>query len=627
MATLLNLWKQPPKDVFLGGESLAWRRYRGALWQFKWVILLVTMLGTGVGAIATRFLRPQFEARATVVIGALKGGEIGQPPIPPGEAFQSIDSWLDLLKTRRVLDSVVLELQLYVQADSAAKGSLAGFAVAETHTPGAYRFSVENDGRTFRLTSDAGRLLQLGALGDSVGRDFGFVWAPGKEQLEPGTTIAFQLDNLPDVSDRLAERIRGKLDRDANLMFLTYRGANPKRTAAVLDAVANRFVEVASELKRDKLAAVEAVLADQRRAVEDELRHALAGLETSRVRETYYGELQARHEKILLDEASRIPDVRVLNPAAASLTPVNGRESQRLILLALLASLALGLGAAFVLDRLDPRVKSPDELGSLGLRILGTLPHINTGRDNGRPGDPIDNADEVVEAFRLIRLNVTDAHGMASRLALAVSSPKGSEGKSFVATNLALSFSYLGFRTLVLDADVRRGRVHRLLGGTRRPGLTDYLRGTAALEHVVQPTSHQTLYRIASGSREQNGPDLLQSAAMASLVADLRSSYDVLIIDTPPIGVGADALTVARLVGNLVVVVRTGSTDRELTAKKLDLILQLPVRVLGAILNDVPARGIYRYYGSAYYSSYLPGYETRDEARLIRTTSGWRTEQ
>jgi Mrp family chromosome partitioning ATPase len=99
-------------------------------------------------------------------------------------------------------------------------------------------------------------------------------------------------------------------------------------------------------------------------------------------------------------------------------------------------------------------------------------------------------------------------------------------------------------------------------------------------------------------------------------VANLRSNCDVLIIDTPPIGVGADALALAALAGNLVVVVRTGSTRRELTEAKLDLVYQLPVRVLGAILNDVPIRGINGYRGSGYYSSSLPGYESRDEERV-----------
>ncbi len=775
MATPPNLWQQPPEDPFVEGDSFDWRRYLAALWHFKWLILLITVLGTGGGVIATRFLRPQYEARATILIESRSGGQAGQGPIQPTELFQSYGSWLDLLKSRPVLDSVVVGMRLYVRADSTVRPRLTDFGVAPAYSPGAYRFSVSADGQAFALTTEDGQLLQRGALGDSVGQDLGFLWAPGAEQFEPGTEIDFALGSVADISAGLAERIQGQVDRATNFMFLTYRGGIPQRTAAVLNAVADRFVEVASELRRERLAAMEAILSEQRRTAEEDLREALGALERFRVRtatlptepgypitpglaetrgpamstytalkiqqedvqadldiieralaqaadsglaivslegvasryspelagaltdltakraelqavrnryfddhvlsqqaraavrdaeqrviglasrlideleaedrrleariasaagelgeiptraiqedalerrvqsaETFYSELQVRHEETLLAAASNFPDVRVFSRAAASLTPVNAKESKRLIIVAFLASLGLGVGIAIMLDRMDPRVKSADELGRMGLRILGAVPHVNTGR----AADSIGNAAEVVEAFRLIRLNVTHAHGTAGPIVLAVTSPTGSEGKSFVSTNLGLAFSYLGLRTLLIDADVRRGRVHRLLGGNRRPGLTDYLGGVAALEQVIKATQHHSLHQIASGSRRQDGPELLQSAAMASLVADLRSHYEVLIIDSPPIGVGADALALATLAGNLVLVIRTGSTNRELAETKLDLIFRLPVRLLGAILNDVPARGVYKYYGSAYYSAYLPGYESRDERGL-----------
>jgi capsular exopolysaccharide synthesis family protein len=584
--------------------------------------------------------------------------------------------------------------------------------------------------------------------------------------------IEFALGNVPDISEGLAGRLVGELDPSRNFMHLTLTGSRPERTAAVLDAVAERLVQVASELRRDNLATMETILAKQRRAAEENLRKAQRDLETFRVQtatlprepglpinpglqetnlparsmytnlmieqmaiqadrdvveqalalaadsglaivalegvasrysaelagalseltqkraeleavrnryfddhvlarrareavgdseqraielarllvdqleaedqrlerriaaaagelgeipsrairedalerrvqsaQTSYDDLQARHDAILLAEANNIPDVQVYSWAALASRPINAKQSRRLIMVAFLASLALGVGLAVLFYNMDPRVKSPDELGRLGLRILGTVPHVNTGR----PAETLRNADEVVESFRLIRLNVTHAHGTAGPIVLAITSPTGSEGKSFVASNLGLAFSHLGLRTLVIDADVRRGRVHRLLGGTRRPGLTDYLGGVASLEQVVKPTQHKALFRIASGTRRQGAPELLQSSAMVSLVADLRSSYDVLIIDTPPIGVGADALALAALAGNLVVVVRTGSTNRELTEAKLEFLFRMPVRVLGAVLNDVPARGVHGYYGSPYYSSYLPGYESKDE--------------
>jgi hypothetical protein len=100
---------------------------------------------------------------------------------------------------------------------------------------------------------------------------------------------------------------------------------------------------------------------------------------------------------------------------------------------------------------------------------------------------------------------------------------------------------------------------------------------------------------------------------MAAALMQLRADYDVIIIDTPPLAAGADALALGTLAGNVVLVVRTGSTDRELTDTKLEMLERLPLRILGAILNDVPRGGTYHYYG---YESYLPGYESTDEEGL-----------
>jgi capsular exopolysaccharide synthesis family protein len=176
-----------------------------------------------------------------------------------------------------------------------------------------------------------------------------------------------------------------------------------------------------------------------------------------------------------------------------------------------------------------------------------------------------------------------------------------------VASNLALSFADLGHRPLLIDADCRRGTLHGLLTASDKPGLTDYLVGQAAREQIVQRTAYPSLRLIACGTRMHRAPELLGSAAMLELLAELRSLYSVIIVDTPPLGAGSDALTMGILTGNVVLVLRTGTTDRELTHMKLELLDRLPVRLLGAILNDVPPRGVYRYY------AYLPGYETREE--------------
>jgi capsular exopolysaccharide synthesis family protein len=190
---------------------------------------------------------------------------------------------------------------------------------------------------------------------------------------------------------------------------------------------------------------------------------------------------------------------------------------------------------------------------------------------------------------------------------VTVTSPGAGDGKSFVAANLAHTFADSGHRVLLVDADIRRGVQHRRFSRPRRPGLSDYLRGDAAIETIVQPTAHPSLALIGCGVRVSSAPELLGSRAMAPLVAHLRADYDVVIFDTPPLAAGIDPLILGTLTGHLLMVLRNGHSNREMTAAKLEVLHRLPLRVLGAVLNDVPDGTVY-----GFYSYYLPGYEVEE---------------
>jgi len=271
--------------------------------------------------------------------------------------------------------------------------------------------------------------------------------------------------------------------------------------------------------------------------------------------------------------------------------------------------LGLGMTGAVVLDSTDRRVRHPDDVTrAMGLAILGAVPHVDWR--NGKRDAAVA---QVIEALRGIRLNVVHRHGSAGPVRLTITSPGKSDGKSFVASNLALAFADAGQRTLLVDGDVRRGRLHRTLGVARRPGLTDLLEGSVAWDQAVQATAYKNLSFISCGFRSQAGPALLSSDTMARLLDGVRTSYDAVVVDSPPLAAGADGLALATVTGSLVLVLRAGVSDRELTETKLGVLTHLPVRVLGAVLNDVRPGGAYRYY-----SYYLEGYEARDEADAVQ---------
>jgi len=277
----------------------------------------------------------------------------------------------------------------------------------------------------------------------------------------------------------------------------------------------------------------------------------------------------------------------------------------RLLLMGLFGGLALGVVGAVLLDRLDPRVRYPEQVSrELGLPILGAIPHVP------RDQEP----DEVVEALRGVCLNLVHAYGAAGPLLVTITSPGPGDGKSFVAANLALTFADGGHRTLLIDGDIRRGVLHRRFKTARQPGLTDYLRDDVTREQIIQSTAYPYLSFVGCGTRSHRAPELLGSPAMGSLITTVRPDYDVILIDSPPLGAGVDPFILGTATGNVMLVLRTGYSHREMTGAKLEVLDRLPLRTLGAVLNDVPRGGGAGYY--SYYSYHLPGYEASDEEAI-----------
>src|SRR5207244_1624349 len=214
--------------------------------------------------------------------------------------------------------------------------------------------------------------------------------------------------------------------------------------------------------------------------------------------ENLFTSLQKNYDEARLAEESAVPDARILDHAVVPQDPVRN-TAPRVVFLGFAASLALGLCGAVVLDRIDPKVRYPDQVSrGLGIPILGAVPHLRNlprgGRGNGARVP--DDVNEVVEALRGVCLNLVYAHGGRAPLLVTITSPGAGDGKSFISANLAHTFADGGHRTLLIDADIRRGVLHRRLSVRRRPGLSDFLRGEAQLDAIVQATQFPALSLI-----------------------------------------------------------------------------------------------------------------------------------
>ncbi len=315
--------------------------------------------------------------------------------------------------------------------------------------------------------------------------------------------------------------------------------------------------------------------------------------------EALYTNVENRYETARLGAESTVPDVSILD---AALPAASAQRNTKAMLVGggFMGALGLGVIIALLFDMIDHRFRYPEQIADeLGLDVIGAIPTVP------KPGEGDKDPDAVlqsVEAFRGLRMNL---HHMfdAPPVMVTISSPGVGDGKSMISSNLALSFAEAGFRTLLIDGDIRRGKLHSIFGIERRPGLLDYLAGEVDASHVMREVPvHGALTLIASGTRRHRGPELLTSARLPALLNMVRSKFDVIIIDSAPLAAGVDAYALSVATRNLLLVMRTGHTDRRVAKAKLKLMERLPVRILGAVVNAVSSADVYAEY------SYLYGY-------------------
>jgi capsular exopolysaccharide synthesis family protein len=313
--------------------------------------------------------------------------------------------------------------------------------------------------------------------------------------------------------------------------------------------------------------------------------------------ETMYTNLSARYADARLAEASAMPDVTILDKAAPSNGVVTFRNA-KIIGTAILLALALGLGLSVMLDRFDFKFRHLSQVSSeLGLGVLGTVPKIAQPPRRAKPED----AAEVIESFRGIRLRLQYAYATNQPLVCGVTSPEQGDGKSLVASNLALAFAEAGYRTLLIDA------------AQRRPGLIEVLSGEVPRAEVLHATSQERLMLLPCGGRRTTNPELIASAALPRLLSDLVKEFSVIIVDGPPLSAGIDAFAIGAACENTVMILRHGKTDMRMARTKLGLLRRLPLRTVGVVLNDVKSMGDYKYYG------YDATYRALPEERAVAT--------
>lgn len=306
-------------------------------------------------------------------------------------------------------------------------------------------------------------------------------------------------------------------------------------------------------------------------------------------------------------------------------TSSSSPKTLRNLIVGMVAGLAVGYCIALLLQLLDTRVRSTEDLEEFGLPLLGRLPE-SADVDEAILLRGATSSGMFAEAARQLRTNVQFVAAATKGRIFEVTSPVPSEGKSTTAVALAGALAEAGQRVLLVDADLRRPSVAPAVGLEGQAGLTSVLVGQATLGEVAQRWMDSNLYVLSAGSHAPNPSELLGSDAMAKLADEMAASYDMVIVDAAPVLPVTDALVLTKWVNGVIVVARMGSARRPQIATMIQSLKQVNANVVGIVANRV-TRKSGGSYGYGYHYDYSPtpqraAGKERDEERK-KTADGY----
>jgi len=348
-----------------------------------------------------------------------------------------------------------------------------------------------------------------------------------------------------------------------------------------------------------------------------------------------YALMRQKFEEARITEASQLGKIRIIDPAV----PPNSRTSPNTkvnLAIGLLLGVGLGSLAAFLIEQTDNTIKGASEIERKGISVLGIIPDISKSitdtkkrnrnkrkdkkSDKGQKGTisvskdikrriitKEDPRSPISEAYRSLRTSITYASVDEPTKTIIVTSPGPGEGKTTTITNLAITFANIGKRTLLVDTDLRRPVIHKIFNLNIEPGVTHYLTGFPRDIHpLIKQTEIKNLQVITAGATPPDPSVLLSSKRMHDFIKSIEIGWDIILFDAPPAIAVTDATLLVKDINKLIIVVKSGQTDKFAFDRTLQMLEGVNAPVAGAIMNAVSPKTSYEsyYYYHEYYHYY-----------------------
>ena len=314
------------------------------------------------------------------------------------------------------------------------------------------------------------------------------------------------------------------------------------------------------------------------------------------VKQQLYTGLLNSYQQLQISKAGEIGNVRIIDTAVEPIKPIAPKKLQILVL-ALFLGAFLGTLLALLRNMLRSGIKDSSQIeNELDLPVYATVPRSTIQESRVQllkkkkniPILAVKNSDDIaIESLRSMRTAIHFALSSAKNNIIMISGPAPELGKSFISINLATILAQSQKRVLLIDADLRRGYMHKYFNYDAQPGLAEYLNGQQPLENIVRSTEVENLSIMSRGKSPSNPSELLGTAKFAEMLQDLSSQYDHILIDTPPVLAVTDGIIISQYAGVNLVIARYAKTqmkELELTINRFE---QAGVKVNGFILNDI----------------------------------------
>ncbi|MDP4192206.1 MAG: polysaccharide biosynthesis tyrosine autokinase [Bacteroidota bacterium] len=338
--------------------------------------------------------------------------------------------------------------------------------------------------------------------------------------------------------------------------------------------------------------------------------------------EKLYLLVEEKYQEAQINEQSQPGNVLIVDNARIPEKPSKPNRPL-IVVIGFVLGLCMGVGFAFLRNYFDNTVKTPEDIEKKNINVLAWIPQIEGLGVNGNKDFEFIVAKKPdaipSEAFRALRTRVQFSKFDKDAIrTLLVTSSAPQEGKTTVTTNLAGSFAQAGKKTIIIDCDLRKPRLHNVFKTNRYPGFTDYVFGQVTFDEIIRESEVNNLHYVTAGTIPPNPSEILGSSQLEDFIKKLKETYDIILLDSPPIIAVTDSEILSRLVDASMLVVSANTTELDLMEKSVELLTHERNTFIGVILNNFSYRSGYGSYYKYYYYYSRPNNGEKGSKKLTK---------